>query len=38
LPEQEETPPGFETNTQGKENDKDKLKDSEIYPQNIEGS
>jgi hypothetical protein len=38
LPEQEETPPGFETDTQDKSNDKDKLKDSEIPPQNTEGS
>jgi hypothetical protein len=38
LPEQEETPPGFETDTQDKSNDKDKLKDSEIPSQNTEGS
>jgi hypothetical protein len=38
LPEQEETPPGFETNTQGKPNDKGKLKDIEIPSQDVEGS
>ena len=38
LPEQEETPPGFETDTQDKSSDKDKLKDPEISPQNTEGS
>jgi hypothetical protein len=38
LQEQEETPPGFEIDTQDKSSDKDKLKDSEIPPQNIEGS
>jgi hypothetical protein len=38
LPEQEETPPGFETDTQDKSSDKDKLKDPELPPQNIEGS
>jgi hypothetical protein len=37
-PEQEETPPGFETNNQGKENDKCKLKDTEIPSQDVEGS
>jgi hypothetical protein len=35
---QEETPPGFETDTQDKSSDKDKLKDPEIPPQNTEGS
>jgi hypothetical protein len=38
LPEQEETPPGFETNTQGKPNDKDKLENTEIPSQDVEGS
>jgi hypothetical protein len=38
LPEQEETPPGFETDTQDKASDKENLKDSEIPPQNTEGS
>jgi hypothetical protein len=38
LPEQEETPPGFETNTQGKSNDKGKLKNTEIPSQDVEGS
>jgi hypothetical protein len=37
-PEQEEPPPGFETNTQGKENDKGKLKDTEIPSQDAKGS
>jgi hypothetical protein len=37
-PEQEETPPGFETNTQGKANDKGKLKNTEIPSQDAEGS
>jgi hypothetical protein len=37
-PEQEEPPPGFETNTQGKENDKGKLKNNEIHSKDIEGS
>jgi hypothetical protein len=38
LPEQEETPPGFETDTHDKSSDKYKLKDLEIPPQNTEGS
>jgi hypothetical protein len=38
LPEQETTPPGFETDIQDKSSDKDKLKDPEIPPQNTEGS
>jgi hypothetical protein len=38
LPEQEETPPGFETNTQGKANDKGNLKNTEIPSQDVEGS
>jgi hypothetical protein len=38
LPEQEETPTGFETDTQAKSSDKDKLKNLEIPPQNTEGS
>ena len=37
-PEQEETPPGFETNTQGEPNDKEKLKNTEIPSQDAEGS
>jgi hypothetical protein len=38
LPEQETTPPGFETDIQDKSSDKDKLKDLQIPPQNTEGS
>ena len=38
MPEQEETPPGVETDTQDKYNDKDKLKYFEIPSQNTEGS
>jgi hypothetical protein len=38
LPEQETTPPGFETDIQDKSSDKNKLKDPEIPPQNTEGS
>jgi hypothetical protein len=38
LPEREENPPGFETDTQGKSNDKSKLKDIEIPSQDAEGS
>jgi hypothetical protein len=38
LLEQEKTPPGFEANTQGKPNDKGKLKDIEIPSQDVEGS
>jgi hypothetical protein len=38
LPEQEETPPGFETDTQSKSSDRDKLKDPELPPQNTEES
>jgi hypothetical protein len=37
-PEQEETPPGFETDTQDQIYIKGKEKDSEIPPQNTEGS
>jgi hypothetical protein len=36
--EQEESPLGFETNTQGKTNDKGKLKNTEIPSQYAEGS
>jgi hypothetical protein len=37
-PEQEGPPPGFETNTQDKENNKGKLKNTEIPSQDTEGS
>jgi hypothetical protein len=37
-PEQEGPPPGFETNTQDKENTKGNMKDTEIPYQNIESS
>jgi hypothetical protein len=37
-PEQEGPPPGFETNTQDKENTKGKLKNTKIPSQDIEGS
>jgi hypothetical protein len=38
LPKQEGSPPGFETNTQGKGNDKGMLKNNEIPSQDAEGS
>jgi hypothetical protein len=38
LSEQEENPPGFETNAQGEPNDKDKFKNTEIPSQDAEGS
>jgi hypothetical protein len=37
-PEQQGSPPGFETNTQGKENDKGKLKNTEIPSQDADCS
>jgi hypothetical protein len=37
-PKQKEPPLGFETNTQGKTNDKGKLKNNEIPSQDAEGS
>jgi hypothetical protein len=38
FPEQEETPPGFENNTQGKPDDKGKSKNTEKPSEYIEGS
>jgi hypothetical protein len=38
LPEQQGSPPGFETNIQDKENNKGKFKNIEIHSQDTEGS